>query len=266
MTRKHLIYTLSAILLLSFSTCRKRDRHRNRDIPEQKIPDTVILEEDEYDPIVIEETERELPTPPKIQYRVTQHSNYTQEEFFRSYNLSAEMQELILSCDYKDKLVRNTAVALAGHSPGEFNLGQICDIFDYCYANWKYVSDPVTGDYFSSASETLVNNLGGDCDDFAILVCSLILSIGGEARINFAYGDNAAHAFTEVNIGYTDKEKIANYLYARYGTEISLWEHKDNQGNYWLNLDWQAQHPGGKYWKYNHGTSFYIIQNYCERL
>jgi hypothetical protein len=175
------------------------------------------------------------------------------------------MQKLIIACDYKNTRVRNKAVSLAGRSPGEFNLGQVCEIFDYCYKRWKYVNDPISGDYYSPASETLENGLNGDCDDFAILMCSMILSIGGEARINFAYGNDGGHAFTEVNIGYTEENEVYSYLIRRYGKN-NIMKHIDNLGNNWLNLDWQAGYPGGKYWNYNGGISLYIIQNFCENL
>ncbi|GHT47071.1 hypothetical protein AGMMS49965_24950 [Bacteroidia bacterium] len=175
------------------------------------------------------------------------------------------MKDLIVACDYDNSTVRNTAVLLGGFSPGEFNLGQVCEIFDYGYNNWKYVNDPVTGDYFSRASETLKNGLNGDCDDFAILLCSMLLSIGGDARINFAYDASSGHAFTEVNIGKTNQSEVQRYLSARYNN-AQMWHRKDSQGNIWLNLDWQAQYPGGKYWDYNRGTSFNIIRNMCEHL
>lgn len=199
-----------------------------------------------------------LPKPPKIAFQKPLYL-YTREQYIENFYLNESMKDLIFACDYDDPTVRNNAVALVSMSPGQFNLGQICDIFDFCYQNWSYVNDPLSSEYFAKASETLKNGLNGDCDDFAILLCSMIISIGGEARISFAYNDNDGHAFTEVNIGTTDRKAVENYLKARYGYN-ELW-HKNDGDNWWLNLDWQGACPGAKYWNYNRGMCFNIIRN-----
>lgn len=199
------------------------------------------------------------PTPPKIEFKRPSkiHSRY---EYIEYYDITGEMKELIVACDYDSPTVRNNSAALVSESPGSFNIGQICDIFDFCYTNWSYINDPMTSDYFSKASETLRNGLNGDCDDFAILVCSMIISIGGEARINFAYDDNSGHAFTEVNIGSKNRNEVSKYIRARYG-HSEMWHREDGSGNWWLNLDWQGNHPGAKYWSYDRGSCFNIIRN-----
>jgi hypothetical protein len=204
------------------------------------------------------------PYPPKIIFDKP-GIRYSRSEYISNHNIVGEMKELIVACDYDDPTVRNNSVALVGASPGEFNLGQICDIFDFSYTNWSYVNDPITNDYYSKASETIKNGLNGDCDDFAILLCSMILSVGGEARINFAYDTSSGHAFTEVNIGRTNQSEVAKYLSARYHN-AQMWHRKDNQGNVWLNMDWQARYPGGEYWKYDSGTCFNIIRNTLQSL
>ena len=205
-----------------------------------------------------------LPYPPEIDFKGL--ANYhTREEYIEYHNITGSMKDLIIACDYDNPTVRNNTANLVYASPGNFNLGQICDIFDFCYTNWSYVNDPITGDYYAKASETLKQGLNGDCDDFAILLCSMILSIGGEARISFAYDASSGHAFAEVNIGKTNQSEVQRYLAARYN-DAQMWHRKDNEGNLWLNLDWQAQYPGGRYWKYNYGTSFNIIRNIYEIL
>lgn len=199
-----------------------------------------------------------LPNPPRIAFQKPLYL-YTREQYIENFNLNKSMKDLIFACDYDNSTVRNNAVALVSLSPGQFNLGQICDIFDFCYQNWSYVNDPLSSDYFAKASETLKNGLNGDCDDFAILICSMILSIGGEARISFAYNDNDGHAFTEVNIGTTERKAVEDYLKVRYGYN-GLW-HKNDGENWWLNLDWQGSYPGANYWNYNRGMCFNIIRN-----
>lgn len=205
-----------------------------------------------------------LPRPPAIDFsKPTTH--YTRDEYIENNNITGDMKALIVACDYDHPTVRNNTANLVHLSPGSFNLGQICDIFDFCYTNWSYVNDPLTRDYYAKASETLRNGLNGDCDDFAILLCSMILSIGGEARINFAYDETSGHAFTEVNIGHTNQPEVQRYLSARYSS-AQMWHRKDSYGSIWLNLDWWGDYPGGEYFKYHRGVSFNIIQNTLKNL
>lgn len=207
--------------------------------------------------------DKDLPSPPKIEFSRPQNI-YSREEYINYHEITGEMKDLIIACDYDNSTVRNNAVALVSISPGTFNLGQICDIFDFCYENWSYVNDPIARDYYAKASETLKNGLNGDCDDFAILVCSMILAIGGESRIGFAYKDDDGHAFAEVNIGRTFREEVEKYLLARYGNaELN---HKEEGEDWWLNLDWWGQYPGAKYWDYQKGTCFNIIRNIYKEL
>jgi hypothetical protein len=286
MTNKIFKYTLIIALILSLASCgrSRRRSHRGRTprenivTPEEKKdtvymvvptqPDVPIVTPNNSDGDVIIPSSKKLkpvvhgdnlPTPPQIDF-IRPTGSRTRSEYINYYNITGEMEELITACDYDNPSVRNNSAALVSLSPGNFNLGQICDIFDFCYMNWSYVNDPVTREYYAKASETLKNGLNGDCDDFAILLCSMILSIGGEARINFAYDATSGHAFTEVNIGKTDRRAVERYLTARYGY-AEMWHKEDGNGNWWLNLDWQGQYPGAKYWKYNNGTCFNIIRN-----
>lgn len=215
-----------------------------------------------YEPFV--EIEEPIPPPPTIDFSVTKHEKKFLRELFKGCNLSGEKRQLVEACNYSNSSLRNNAVSIAGRNAGSYNLGQICDIFDYCYNNWKYVNDPKGSEIIEYASNSITNGLNGDCDDFAVLVCSMILSIGGEARINYAYGKDGGHAFTEVNIGKTEIEEYISKRYKNVYDHSGIWTRTDKDGNNWLNLDWFAKHPGGKYFDYTHGTTFYIIQKYCN--
>ena len=215
-----------------------------------------------YEPFV--EIEEPIPPPPTIDFSVTKHEKKFLRELFKGCNLSGEKRQLVEACNYSNSSLRNNAVSIAGRNAGSYNLGQICDIFDYCYNNWKYVNDPKGSEIIEYASNSITNGLNGDCDDFAVLVCSMILSIGGEARINYAYGKHGGHAFTEVNIGKTEIEEYISKRYKNVYDHSGIWTRTDKDGNNWLNLDWFAKHPGGKYFDYTHGTTFYIIQKYCN--
>jgi len=44
---------------------------------------------------------------------------------------------------------------VAGVNPGNFNLAQVCNLFDFCYEGWHYVNDPASMEYLAKASETI---------------------------------------------------------------------------------------------------------------
>lgn len=212
---------------------------------------------------VIEEI---IPPPPDINFQLSRHRKKLIREIFKGCNINGDKKELINSCNFTNTVVRNTAVKIAGNSSGTYNLGQICDIFDYAYNGWNYVQDPKSIEIIEAASSTIQNGLNGDCDDFAVLICSMILAIGGEARINYAFNQKGGHAFTEVNIGKPNLREIENYIAKRYKLTTPKYKVQtktDKEGNLWLNLDWFANYPGGDYFNYSHGTTFYILQKYC---
>lgn len=201
-----------------------------------------------------------LQKPLEINAKVTWHPLGLLSNISYYYS---DKKKIIKACDYKNNVVRGKATQIASQSAGNFNIGQVCDIFDYCYDNWKYVNDP-KGELYQKASNTIINGLTGDCDDFAVLVASMLLSIGGDVRVNFAFSDSGGHAFTELNVGKTNIKAYADYIRARYGFTGSLWYRQDDEGNAWLNLDWWARHPGGEYFNCTRGVRFYIIDEYIE--
>ncbi len=207
----------------------------------------------------------DLPVPPRISYNVSRQRQTFIKDLFKDCNLSGDKKKLVEACNFSSPEVRDFAIRMAGNSPGTFNLGQVCDMFDNCFTNWKYVNDPKGENYVAKASETIANNFSGDCDDFAVIVCSSVMSIGGEARISYAYKGKKGHAFTEINLGNTPQEIVTDYLVKRYKLKTVNGK-RDKSGNWWLNMDWFAGYPGGDYFKYSYGQRFYVLQNYCEEI
>lgn len=182
------------------------------------------------------------------------YSNSTQEE---------RLNQLINAVDLKNKTTNDYAARLASLFPGEYNIGQICSIYEYIQSNWKYVSDGRAHENFRSASRTINNNLAGDCDDFAILLSAAIESIGGKTRISLAFDEESGHAFTEVLIASNELElqNVANYISEIYNNKITTIHYtRDKQGYYWLNLDWfgNPPQPGGEYYRYLRREVYYI--------
>lgn len=167
--------------------------------------------------------------------------------------------------DFRNPITRNFAVKLASKSPGSYNFGQVCAIFDNLYNNWKYVNDPEGAEYVAKASESISqSSLSGDCDDFAICMASCIIAIGGEARVNTAWGPRGGHAFAEVCINGLSESEVKRTIAKMFPHySISKIHTQTDDGNTWLNLDWQAAYPGGQYFQYTHNTTY--VREYGEK-
>ena len=163
--------------------------------------------------------------------------------------------------DYANPDTRDYAVRLATFEcPGEYNICQICTIYDYLYKNWRYVSDPNGFEYFSPASRTIKANLAGDCDDYAVLMAAMIAAIGGGTRIILAWNNDGGHAYAEVYMGGEKDLKIhAEYIRDRYRSFLDklfgidvvgpIYYHRERSGECWLNLDWSSKYPGGPFFE-----------------
>jgi PKD repeat protein len=172
-------------------------------------------------------------------------------------------EEIDKKVDKGNDLVRDEGLKLVGNKSGAQRLDQICSIYDYMIANWNFVSDWSGLDLFQYSNYTLrkgseVGRSGkGDCDDFSILLASLIESIGGTPRIIFAYSPAGGHAYTEVYLGKTnnkDLDRMLKWLRTEYKVnDVNI--HKDDKnGDVWLNMDWWkdsggATHPGGPFYQ-----------------
>jgi len=178
-----------------------------------------------------------------------------------------ERKKVLDGCDYTSTIVRNTAIQIAANNPGPYNIGQLCDLFDYALKNWKYINDPIMFNYVAKASETIEQKYTGDCDDFAVLMGSFVMAVGGEVRLNYAWNDSSGHAFVEANLGCVPLAPIKHYIKRRYGLsakEIIYLRRDLKTQNVWLNMDWFAKHPGGPYYGHNRGIRFFIAYRHCE--
>jgi hypothetical protein len=120
-------------------------------------------------------------------------------------------------------------------------------VFKKINNNWNYVNDPASREYFATATES-IKLMAGDCDDHAILMVAAIRAIGGTAR--FVHTTN--HLYPELLIGNNYDLEQTNYLIKKilfpresFGQPIHY--HKDEAGRVWLNLDYTASYPGGKF-------------------
>ncbi len=167
--------------------------------------------------------------------------------------------------DYKTSEVRNTAISFVStKNGGNYNIYQVCDIYDSVYKKWIYINDPNSqSSYLAPASET-IKSWRGDCDDYAILMTALVQAIGGTARIVCVNGKNnqSGHVYPELYIGNSEELtkdilKSISYRYNDNTINYKIYKNEENENEYWLNLDWTSSHPGGKY--FNGKNSILII-------
>jgi len=175
-------------------------------------------------------------------------------------DVRTKKEKIRSAVDPTNPITRNKAVEIASQFSGGYNIQQLCSIYHYVKENWRNTSDPRGADFFSPASETIktgesiarrdnVTVAGaGDCDDFAILMASLIEAIGGTTRIVMAYEEMGGHAYAEVYLGQSDSDQtkaIVSWLRSRYSCPTVYGHHNKDDLGFWLNLDWNADHPGG---------------------
>jgi hypothetical protein len=180
---------------------------------------------------------------------------------------SQTAEKIKAAMDYTNPTTRDFAVALIPNSHGgNYNIAQICDLWETVYNRWTYVNDPKGSNYFSPASRTIQLGLKGDCDDFAITVGSIIQSIGGSTRIVTAYNQEGGHAYPEVYIGTskTSLDNVGSYISKRYHTRGIAYHTSTRNGvtQYWLNLDWQSRYPGGKFFHESGELTIYYPNGY----
>ncbi|TGC10730.1 hypothetical protein CUN85_04490 [Methanolobus halotolerans] len=127
--------------------------------------------------------------------------------------------------------VRKMAAVSAKKYPGQYNIYQLCSLFDDTRDNIQYISDPRGRDMWSTPRDTL--RVGaGDCDDYAILLASLVESIGGTARIYMT----DTHAFAAVYAGEVDNiENVIEAIQYYYGP-LPVYYTSDEYGC-WLMMD-----------------------------
>jgi len=149
-----------------------------------------------------------------------------------------------------DSIVRNFAVT---HSLDYFDekyhkhgyYVRFLSLFRYINAQFKYVADAERDEYYATPRETIQSRMGGDCDDHTILMISAMKAVGAKCRMVLSRD----HVYPELHCG--DK---ASFLKMQAAIEDLFSEqpftglyYRVENGQYWINLDYSAPHPGGPY-------------------
>lgn len=163
--------------------------------------------------------------------------------------------KVLQAIDYKNPKVRNFALMattkhfknVKGSYPDYATIIQSFAVFKEINTRWNYVSDPKGEEYIASASESL-KYLSGDCDDHSILMAATIRAIGGTPRLIHTDG----HIYPEILIGKKSDLETLNYLIKKILFEKetkgnAIHYHIDERDQIWLNLDYTARYPGGRF-------------------
>jgi hypothetical protein len=149
-----------------------------------------------------------------------------------------------------DSVVRNWSVKYSLESFDEYypkygSQVRLLSLFRHINSNFKYVSDSERDEYFATAGETIQNGLGGDCDDHTILMVTCMKAIGAHCRMILTDG----HLYPELLCGDEKQfEMMQQAVIHLFGNEAidNMYYHEQN-GQYWINLDYTARYPGGPY-------------------
>ena len=197
---------------------------------------------------------KELYQDGKVVLYAMQNNSNNKVVFTGTRSLGTD-QEIINAIDYKNAVVRNFAIEAANEYFNDHQgtkmkyrtFVQCMAVFKKINENWNYVNDPQDEEYIAKASES-VRLLAGDCDDHSILMAAAIKAIGGTPRLVYTKG----HIYPEILVGSKKDFEVISSLIRRklFAEEISgrtINYHKDESGDIWLNLDYTASYPGGKF-------------------
>lgn len=125
-----------------------------------------------------------------------------------------------------------TGAAESGIGGGTFDMGKACAIFDYLDRNINYTEDE-GGDKWYSPDRTLETR-EGDCEDYAMLLASMVKTAGGTARVYLTVD----HAFAAVYAGNasSDLSNATGAVRAYYGADLHVHALADESG-FWVVAD-----------------------------
>lgn len=131
--------------------------------------------------------------------------------------LAESVNKIIEVVNPKSPEVRNLAIQLTRRFEAG-NFKQARKIYEYVRDEIHYMRDPLLFEDIQSPVVTL-ERFSGDCEDQAILLCSLLLAIGFETALIFADTDGddlADHVYTAVHIPGAP-ELYKPFLNKKYG-------------------------------------------------
>lgn len=180
----------------------------------------------------------------KFNCPVNWDSHCSHEEKYSTTPLTLETYENVepyfgLYCDKinpYDLDVRKAASDAVRRHPGSYSIDQLLDIYDWVKENIIYLNVPVTLPSTPySPSETLATK-SGDCKNQAVLIASMIESIGGTAKV--VINPECKHTYAIVYFAKpnTDMSNSAKVIANHYNENVYVRWYTLNQG-IWMIFD-----------------------------
>jgi len=141
-----------------------------------------------------------------------------------------------------DPRVQDLADQVSEGLGSEYNVYWIASLFGWVISELEYRSDPSEGDVWSPPGDTC-DSLAGDCEDYSILIASVVEYWGGNAQFYII----TSHAFAAVYLGprTMDTNPVVDALGMYYGTSARYSWFVDDLG-YWIIADGtSSQYLGG---------------------
>jgi len=201
----------------------------------------------------------------------------TETEFWNA--VSSDLEQKM---DYTNPTVITFANAhVLPNDTGSYNVTQISDVWNAVEPNWHYdynftsiATNNATlwTESYHSADQSITNGLFGVCADYAMLMASTNIALGGNSRLIYSANptDSEAHMYAEAEFNDTSFIQIVQSKYSLPNT-TTINYHSANittvyppPGN-WLSLDWfnypnAATYPGGNFYP-NGGYLLIIYKN-----
>lgn len=136
--------------------------------------------------------------------------------------------------DPYDLQVRRAASEAVRPHPGEYDVNQLFDIYDWVKDNINYQNVPLGGIPYHPA-ETL-DTQSGDCKNQAVLIASMVRAIGGNAKV--VVDPSCSHAYSIVYFGESgsDTNWFTDAVEDHYGSNIEV-HYFTNQDGIWMVFD-----------------------------
>jgi len=129
-----------------------------------------------------------------------------------------------------------------GAAPGGYSVLQIAAAFDAVKSSVQYASETEGRDEWQSPMATYRSG-AGDCEDYAVLLCSVIDDLGGTARVNVVDGHAFASVLVAVDAAGLDAANAS--LASWYGSDAVDAKYMQDALGFWLVLDASASAYAG---------------------
>lgn len=138
----------------------------------------------------------------------------------------------------KDLQVRKVASEAIQKHPGSYSQDQLLDIYDWVKENIMYQNVPLNMKAEPYPPSETIYTKSGDCKNQAVLIASMIGSIGGNSRVLLI--PECGHAYAEVDVGNEDAaNQFGNVIATHYKKAVEIRWHKDG------NRAWFIFDPAG---------------------